>query len=152
MHHLIALSNKGNVFTLPLSKKACSNGQLGHLESNEDTLQKLNGIKAVQVAAGDEHSLIRTKNGTVLSFGSNSLGQLGLSSNTVGVSFHYPAIVKFEGLKCTNISAGGNNSMFVVENDSECEVYSCGDGRFGQLGIGVVQHLQPTPIKIKSLY
>ena len=42
-------------------------------------------------------------------------------------------------LKCTQIAAGGNNSAFVLEGATDCEVYVVGHGQYGQHGNGSVR-------------
>lgn len=108
-HHLLAVTNKGRTFSLPLSPSANSHRQLGTkqvfpvpdtpaqalasgpaLPPDSDPrfattltqIPALAGIKIDQVAASDRSSFVRTDEGRVLGFGANDFGQIGLGSNT----------------------------------------------------------------------
>ncbi|GMK55481.1 hypothetical protein CspeluHIS016_0205370 [Cutaneotrichosporon spelunceum] len=110
-HHLLAVTNKGRTFSLPLSPSGNTHRQLGtkqmipdeYTESPEKALEHgpplppesdprfattltqipaLAGIKIDQVAASDRSSFVRTDEGRVLGFGANDYGQIGLGSNS----------------------------------------------------------------------
>jgi len=51
-------------------------------------------------------------------------------------------------MQCTNIAAGGNVSLFVVEKDDtnvpggkDVEVLAVGNGQSGQMGVGIVSSI-----------
>ncbi|BEI93259.1 uncharacterized protein CcaverHIS019_0508870 [Cutaneotrichosporon cavernicola] len=110
-NHLLAVTNKGRTFSLPLSPSANTHRQLGTKqtftselkESPEKALKDgpplppqsdprfattltqipaLAGIKIDQVAASDRSSFVRTDEGRVLGFGANDFGQIGLGPNS----------------------------------------------------------------------
>lgn len=88
--HTVAMMDDGRVFTWGWP----AHGRLGHTfassieEEQEEMLSKrcvwepkqvelLKGVKIKSIAAGSDHTLAITQDGTLLSFGDNSLGQLG---------------------------------------------------------------------------
>ncbi|TXT14552.1 uncharacterized protein COLE_00745 [Cutaneotrichosporon oleaginosum] len=110
-HHLLAVTNRGRTFSLPLSPSANTHRQLGTKQtlpaavaaSPEKALADspslppesdprfattltqipaLAGIKIDQVAASERSSFVRTDEGRVLGFGANDYGQIGLGANT----------------------------------------------------------------------
>lgn len=73
--------------------------------------------------------------GEVLSWGSNSHGQLGLGKQ-VSRSVHTPALVAaLTGVAVTQISAGGSHTLFLTLPGL---VYCCGANQSGQLGLNRV--------------
>lgn len=110
-HHLLAVTNRGRTFSLPLSPSANTHRQLGtkqvfplpvpdtpaeaiaespalppesdpRFATTLTQIPALAGIKIDQVAASDRSSFVRTDEGRVLGFGANDFGQIGLGSNT----------------------------------------------------------------------
>ena len=84
-----------------------------------------------QISAGGHHSLALTEHGYVFAFGFASHGQLGLR-NTVNQS--EPQLVtdlRTKPIKA--VAAGWNHTLVLTERG---DIYSCGYGSFGQLGLG----------------
>lgn len=111
----------------------------------------LTGVKAL--AGGERHALALLANGTVLSWGSNSFGQLGDGTST---STHraIPAPVcavgatdcaanPLRGVRA--IGAGPLHSLAVLANGS---VVSWGDNGSGELGDGSGAWVQKTPVRV----
>ncbi len=90
--------------------------------------------KATAVAAGRGHGLA-LEGGHVFSWGDNELGQLGRTTTgecgAVPCSATPTKILGLEGV--TAISAGGDNSLALLENGT---VDSWGADQYGQLGVG----------------
>ncbi|EIW68906.1 hypothetical protein TREMEDRAFT_31511 [Tremella mesenterica DSM 1558] len=112
-HHLLAVTNKGRTFSLPISPAGNSHRQLGTRQiihtpfpvpaslSTSETppdlppeadprfattlteIPSLTGVNIAQVVASDRTSFVRTTGGRVLGFGANELGQVGLGSNAI---------------------------------------------------------------------
>ncbi|OCF31640.1 hypothetical protein I316_06645 [Kwoniella heveanensis BCC8398] len=106
-HHLLAVTNKGRTFSLPLSEKANSHRQLGTKQEFEEPLvtptiygepfpserdirfattlteiPSLAKIGIAQVATSERTSFVRTFTGHILGFGANENGQIGLGSTS----------------------------------------------------------------------
>lgn len=118
------------------------------------TLNRVQVPPAADVACGEHHSLVRTRDGRVFSFGSNEMLQLGLgpydrSRLIVAWPTEVPSLAGV-----TDIAAGGHTSYFVVEGPERTQVLAAGAGLYGQLGGGTWTHTLGTPtalVKITGL-
>jgi alpha-tubulin suppressor-like RCC1 family protein len=143
--HLVALSSKGNVFSLEIQPSS------QHDQLNPVSVPTL-GIPVDDISSGDFHTLIKTRDGRVFGFGANLYGELGPGNSGSPMSMikdpveiqtlwsrHYKSS-RPDNMKCTMIQAGGKTSFFVVEKQGqEQNVLSCGFGQNGQLGTGMVK-------------
>jgi len=99
------------------------------------------GLQAIQISAGNLHSLALGSNGYVYAWGWNSYGQLGDNTNDISEDSHSAFPVRVHdpdnpsdasmGLKATQISAGYNHSLAV---GSDGYAYAWGWNIKGQLG------------------
>ncbi|KAJ5561800.1 hypothetical protein N7535_003738 [Penicillium sp. DV-2018c] len=188
LEHVLLLTSSGRVFSAASSTENYpSLGQLGVERLTWSTRPKgpadfchevtaLQGIKIVQIAAGDYHSLALSKDGRLFGFGDNSFGQLGVEFEPERPFKDAPFSLKVEKLykknlyepKVTSIAAGGANTFFTVdarrvlgpeENAADvrdlgsvtADTWSCGRGIWGTLGNGKWIHLQDSPTKVKAL-
>jgi len=110
------------------------------------------------VAAGLDSALVVTSSGQLFAFGSNSYGQLGVSTNAgIGVNRPKPnprpVLVALPGKtgKVTKVAVGSDFSLVLT---SSGQLYTFGDNQDGQLGnstnLGIPQsesnpHAQPNP-------
>lgn len=83
------------------------------------------------VAAGSRHSLALRSDGSVLAFGSNDVGQLGVSDN-VGTPTPNPAPTVVPGLQGIIAIAAGADDSLALRSDGT--VWAFGLNEFGQLG------------------
>ncbi|KAL4946137.1 hypothetical protein BDV06DRAFT_208958 [Aspergillus oleicola] len=183
LEHVILLTSSGRVFSAAASSENYPTfGQLGIAGLNFATRQKgpvdaphevktPNGAKVTQIATGDYHSLLLTKEGDVLAFGDNSFGQLGMKFEPSAPFRDTPTPVLIGSLyggenlpQATGIAAGGANSFFTVDVQQAgptqdlkgagkvtSDIWTCGRGIWGALGNGKWTHLQDRPIKVKTL-
>lgn len=94
------------------------------------TINNKSAFLIKKIACGGTHTLALTNSGAVLSWGTGSYGQLGLSNQYLEVPT--PTLINFPNKELiTHIYAGLNHSMAIT---SEGKVYSWGDGTNGQLG------------------
>lgn len=84
------------------------------------------GGPAVDVAAGYSHSVVLRRDGSVIFFGDNDSGQLGVPGDFRDV----PALVPLPG-RCIGVAAGNSHTVALLEDGS---VVSWGSGRNGQQG------------------
>jgi alpha-tubulin suppressor-like RCC1 family protein len=127
----VLIDEAGRVLTVGKNKK----GQLGN-GLKQDSMRRpyvvevLARYYAIQVAAGECHSLVLTSGGDVFGSGSNEYGQLGFGP--------VPEVTRMTKIplpgKCIGIAAGPLGSMFAL-NDGR--VFSCGFNDVQQLGLGV---------------
>ncbi|OZJ03058.1 hypothetical protein BZG36_03779 [Bifiguratus adelaidae] len=189
-HHLLLTTSDGRVFAASLDDEGNSNGQLGigHMAPvNPGQLHEvagdLIGKQSIQVVAGERHSVVsyanlafypiaRTADGRAFTFGSNKFGQLcqgdySLSKLNIPepteVTLLYPSNrgSKPQALNVVQVSAGGNNTYFVVDKiDSNKETgvsrqvtqaFAAGMGQYGQLGNGMWSQMKGSPTKIAAV-
>eukprot|EP01010_Urceolus_cornutus_P002642 NODE_339_length_1766_cov_289.506698_g275_i0.p1 GENE.NODE_339_length_1766_cov_289.506698_g275_i0~~NODE_339_length_1766_cov_289.506698_g275_i0.p1 ORF type:complete len:575 (-),score=130.57 NODE_339_length_1766_cov_289.506698_g275_i0:23-1747(-) len=131
--HTILITQDGRAFAFGNNAK----GQLG-LSSVPYTYTPLQTARDkghfVQAACGVGHTLLRTREGKVFSFGANECGQLGTTTKIKKI-IETPTRVTgaIEFLNITQIAAGGEISFALSE---EGKVYGWGSVQYGALGIG----------------
>ena len=115
-----------------MSWGANSSGQLGRgtvSESECEAKQVVGGETVVKVVGGGAHTLATTLDGHLLTWGSNSAGQLGLDG---GGDMSVPTLVTLpKGVAVADMAAGWDFSVLV---DTEGCVWTCGGNVWGQLG------------------
>ncbi|KAL2809805.1 hypothetical protein BJX63DRAFT_423564 [Aspergillus granulosus] len=184
LEHILLLTSSGRVFSAAASTENFpSFGQLGipgltwatRPKGPVDACHEVQtppGSKVSEIAAGDYHSLLLTKDGDILAFGDNSFGQLGKQFDPSLSFSDRPTLMPVRELyrgeprlpKVTGIAAGGANSFFTVDVQQAgpvedlkgvgkvtSDVWTCGRGIWGALGNGKWTHLQDTPTKLKAL-
>ena len=125
---------------------ACSEPQLL-------TTLPANCAKPTAVACGGAHSLVLLEDGGVLGFGDDRNLQLGVRQRTVkDMRDGKPTVPTPTRLKCfppdskvAGIAAGGGgveggHSVFLLRREDGDEIWACGYGRFGQLGLHAYSH------------
>ncbi|KAK7205729.1 regulator of chromosome condensation 1/beta-lactamase-inhibitor protein II [Myxozyma melibiosi] len=123
----------------------------------------LRGFPIAQIAAGAKHSLARAADGRVWVFGSNLYGQLGMDYSVDTAFIPIPALLSLDRLyntrgaadvSCRYIAAGGDSSLFAVQNRKKGvaeDVWVCGAGLHGQHGSGRFNHTLGTPQRVRQL-
>ncbi|CAH7145622.1 probable E3 ubiquitin-protein ligase HERC6 [Phodopus roborovskii] len=107
-------------------------------------LRERNGLKLLQAASGERHSLLLFSNHQVYSCGDNSLGQLGQKR---GQNTKRPEPIKaLDTLHVNLVSCGKEHSIAVC---NEGTVFAWGAGSKGQLGIGEFKEISLTPMKVE---
>lgn len=191
LEHALLLTSSGRVYAAASSSESFpERGQLGipgltwltrpqGAFDQPHEIGQLKGFKAKKIATGDYHSLVLDDEGRVFAFGDNSLGQLGLPTDSGAPSIDSPSILPFNKLykgteltpKVTSIAAGGSNSFFTVDAartasqalQSEslaparalgkvvADTWATGEGIYGSLGTGKWTHISNGLQKIKAL-
>jgi len=136
-YHSLALASDGIVYAWGGNRY----GQLGNgnnINSNVpiavDTSGVLLGKTITAIAVGSEFSLALTSDGTVYSWGSNNLGQLGNGSTT---NTNVPVMAVTNGvLSGKTISAISAGLYHSIALSSDGMIYSWGHNFNGQLGNG----------------
>jgi len=121
-----------------------SSGQLGHgIGCDEHTPRIVNALQHLRItaaAAGYNHSLALTEDGTVFSWGENSHNQLGLGRSG-GWETLPQRVDALCAVKVCSMAAGGDISGFVT---SAGELLTMGYGLAGLLGHGdTTEQLEP---------
>ena len=98
----------------------------------------------VQTArAGENFTLIITKNGTAMSAGGNKYGQLGVQENS-GTGNPVGRFVKIMD-DVRKIEAGKYHGFLIKNDDS---LWGFGSNIYGQIGLNIFSDLNPIPVKI----
>lgn len=134
--HCCAVTKQGDVYSWGWNYT----GQLGHGDFTDRLspvllkplalAKALTGRKIVGVAAGSDHTVAVTDEGTVYTWGGNVNGQLGIKAEdklepTLLLSLHLK--------KISSVVCGGGHTMILTENGI---VYSWGRGANGRCGHG----------------
>jgi alpha-tubulin suppressor-like RCC1 family protein len=117
--HSLLLADDGSVFSFGYN----SSGMTGLGTTTGDTLiatpintSNLGGRKIAQISAGRIHNLLLAEDGTVFSFGSNLVGQLGLGTSGGIVSVATPIdTTNLGALTVTQIDAGNWFNLLIAE-------------------------------------
>ncbi|WFD00535.1 hypothetical protein MYAM1_003284 [Malassezia yamatoensis] len=240
-HHLLALSQQGMVWSLPVDEYANEYGQLGYttttlnavcvsepnqlipiasrlepriisrkklansdvhrndlplvnvstelpsdtslLGSNEirfatelRPVPALRDIPMAQIATGLQHSAAKSKAGRVVTWGRNTHGQLALGETVFGDTIAVPTEVRWPttivgpNAECTDLIAGGNNTMFVVRSTQaptakqdkdqptltgapkpRIDLLAAGSGSCGSLGNALRPQVCSSPVRVKNV-
>ena len=147
-HNLILLNN-GKVLAFGNNEKGqLGNGNVGGIlltpaevlfYDKVDTVKKV-----VDLDAGKNHSLVLLSNGSILSWGDNSSGQLGDSSFTDSSE---PIVVK--GISGVELIAAGDNFNLVVLEDATS--WAWGDNAKGQLGDNSIGLNKSIPVQMHGI-
>lgn len=140
--HSLALSSDGSIYAWGSN----SDGQLGD-GSTTDSHVPAEVVVADRtfsaIAAGEDHSLAIAADGSLYSWGGNTVGQLGDGSRTDRSS---PVLVSAPGKTFSTVSAGDFHSFATAVDGS---VFSWGynsDGQLGNTSIATSLSMQPTQI------
>lgn len=144
--HTVALGSDGRAYSWGDN----SDGQIGNGSSAQAISPAVaampTGIRFVQVAAGDYHSLAIDSDANVWAWGLNQQGQLGNNSTTNSsrpVKVQLPA-----GVKAVEVAGGWQNSAVV---GSDGVIYAWGDNSEGQLGNNsTTDSWKPVPVAMPA--
>lgn len=145
--HIAAVFDNGALFTCG----AGGAGQLGHNDrrsrSSFKQVSSLESRVAVDVVCGARHTLVVLNDGSLLAFGDNSRGQLGVGAP--GTSSTVPALVQaLWGVALIQVAAGDAHSLVLGASG---DVYAFGCNRHGQLGVGREPAQSALPLVVPSL-
>ena len=144
-----ALDSNGVVYSWGLN----SSGQLGNgtNASSDVPLSIANsgalaGKTIVSIAAGQSFAMALASDGTVITWGANSLGQLGIGSNS---GSNVPVIVT--ALSSKTITAIAAGAQFGLAAASDGTVWAWGNGTAGELGNGASSSTN-APVQVSSTF
>ncbi|XP_062851882.1 probable E3 ubiquitin-protein ligase HERC4 [Trichomycterus rosablanca] len=143
--HTVFLLGDGTVYTC-----GCNDlGQLGHDKARKkpEQVMALDAQNIVAVSCGEAHTLALNDNGQVFAWGLASDGQLGLANMEEYV--RVPRTIKsFSEVHIVQVACGYRHSLALSRRG---QVFSWGQNRYGQLGLGQEGPTVPTPQIIQSL-
>ena len=94
------------------------------------------GLRIVHVAAGFNHSMLRSRPGGILTCGGGDLGQCG-NGETAAVNAPPGSVSGLDATPASAIACGNFHSVALSREDGM--VYTWGEGRYGRLGHGTVE-------------
>lgn len=115
------------------------------LHPNITSPQRFTDYKVRLAVSGcvSAHSVLITEEGQAMSFGRNQFGQLGLNNTT---TTEQPTVVPvLQDKNVIGAACGRNHTMFLTDTGT---VYTCGDNRSGQCGVGNLQPNILAPMRI----
>ncbi|XP_021115129.1 probable E3 ubiquitin-protein ligase HERC4 isoform X4 [Heterocephalus glaber] len=145
LRHTVFVLDDGTVYTC-----GCNDlGQLGHEKSRKKPEQvvALDAQNIVAVSCGEAHTLALNDKGQVYAWGLDSDGQLGLLGSEECI--RVPRNIKsLSDIQIVQVSCGYYHSLALSKAS---EVFSWGQNKYGQLGLGIDCKKQTSPQLIKSL-
>ncbi|XP_077073484.1 putative E3 ubiquitin-protein ligase HERC4 isoform X1 [Siphateles boraxobius] len=143
--HSVFLLEDGTVYTC-----GCNDlGQLGHDKGRKKPEQvvSLDAQNIVAVSCGESHTLALNDKGQVFAWGLGSDGQLGLSN--IEDCLRVPRTVKsLSEVHITQVACGYWHSLALARGG---QIFSWGQNKYGQLGLGMQGASVSTPQVIQSL-
>lgn len=129
--HMVLLADDGSAYTWRDAE-----GMSPSATGGPTRLESMAGKEAVAVAAGDDHSLVITSEGSAYAFGLNDCGQLGVPE-AIHSTQHIVDIRAFgpesHQHRAVAAAAGGGNTL--VYTESGC-LFAFGSGDDGRTGLG----------------
>ena len=130
--HSIAVCNSGEMYAWGAGEY----GQLGNrCRYNKNTPERVffpEHEQVQKISAGKNHTMILTKRGTLHAFGGDNLGQLGLLGKKKIVD-EPTQITYMSNVHVEDVSCGTFHTLILIK---PYHVFSTGNNRFGQLGLG----------------
>ncbi|MEM0324784.1 MAG: DUF2341 domain-containing protein, partial [Candidatus Aenigmatarchaeota archaeon] len=137
-YHTCALLSNGSIMCWGYNYY----GQLGigYTSDYEPYPQQVIGIdNAIAISSGYAHTCALLSNGTIMCWGDNGFGQLGIGYTSGPIPYPQQVIGIDNAIA---ISSGGDNTCALLSNGS---IMCWGLNYFGQLGIGYISYYEPTP-------
>jgi len=132
--HTVVATAEGECYTFGIG----GYGQLGHNSQRDEhcprKVDALQGRHVNGVTAAGFHSLVRTKEGEVLSFGDGAAGQLGHGLDTD--EWVPREVGRLAGVNVVEFSTSGHHTACVTEEGALFTFGEGGDGRLGHGGFG----------------
>ncbi|XP_029465562.1 probable E3 ubiquitin-protein ligase HERC4 isoform X2 [Rhinatrema bivittatum] len=143
--HTVFVLEDGTVYTC-----GCNDlGQLGHEKARKKPKQvgALDAQNIVAVSCGEAHTLALNDKGQMFSWGLATDGQLGLPGTDDYI--RVPRNIKgLSDIQIMQVACGSYHSLALSKGS---EVYSWGQNKYGQLGLGFEYKKQISPQLVKSL-
>ena len=156
--HTAALSEDGELYTWGWGGSFFQGaGALGHGDKTTrhepEVVQALldDELSVEEVQCGKAHTLLRTNDGEVWSFGKGEYGRLGNGSSS-DLLLPEPVDLLLDIGKCTRIACGSSFSLALMENGT---LYAWGRNEQGQCGVGGsmsmdVYSMEDYPMEVKG--
>ncbi|XP_042315284.1 probable E3 ubiquitin-protein ligase HERC4 isoform X4 [Sceloporus undulatus] len=145
LRHTVFVLDDGTVYTC-----GCNDlGQLGHEKSRKrpEQVGALDAQNIVAVSCGEAHTLALNDKGQVYAWGFAAEGQLGLPGTEEYI--RVPRNIKsLSDVQIVQVACGYYHSLALSKGS---EVFSWGQNKHGQLGLGYDYKKQTSPQLIKSL-
>lgn len=143
-NHILQLTRDGFVFSYGTGDFSVTGHGGSQAVLKPRILKHLSDKRVVQIACGENHSLILTDKNDVYSWGRGYEGQLGISDK-IEIAAKPNYVKAFFGVPVTFIACGAFYSLAITH---ENKLYGWGEARLGQLGLGVKTRMVRTPTHI----
>lgn len=131
-------------------------------------VQSLRDVKVSQIAAGNDHSVVRTSTGKVLGWGRQTHGQTGMGAQIALEAVPKPSEIVLSkafpnssvDIECTDVAAGADNTFFTMSRRepgtrggvaSKVDVLAVGKGQWGTLGNAMWNQVTVVPARVKTV-
>lgn len=127
----------------------------------------LRDVKVAQIAAGSEHSVVRTTQGKVLGWGRQTHGQTGMGAQIALEAIPVPTEIVLSksfsnsnvDIICTDVTAGADNTFFTMQRREpgtvgtgiKVDVLAVGKGQWGSLGNAMWNQVSVVPARVKTV-
>ncbi|KAM6971878.1 E3 ISG15--protein ligase HERC5-like [Aplochiton taeniatus] len=133
----------GHKHSLVITQAVCMHGNNEPGSSSPRRIESLSRLPLAQITAGGDHSFVWLNGQTVIGWGKNTSGQLGLGDTT---DRNVPTQVLFIDMKKTVFIACGKDHTVILTKDGTVFTFGC--GQYGQLGHNsLMDDLQPRVVE-----
>uniref|UniRef100_A0A8R1TTY3 RCC1-like domain-containing protein n=1 Tax=Onchocerca volvulus TaxID=6282 RepID=A0A8R1TTY3_ONCVO len=131
--HLLCLTIHGKVYAFGRNRFGqCGVGHTDELTVATEVVGNYGSARII--CAGHYHSALINEKGNAFTWGWSFHGQLGINTRCSFIDKLVPNLVKSLNGRVISVACGYAHTLFLMESGV---VYSCGNGSYGQLGIGV---------------
>ena len=142
----VCISSSGDIYSFGTHSKT-GHGHKEEIVSKPTVISFLQSISIKSISCTDGNTVCVDENGSVLVFGSNSYGSLGIGLDPESFSFASTPQTISNLPPIKSVCCGYFFTIFLSENGC---LYSVGDNYYGQLGIGNNEYCN-SPQKIDTL-
>ncbi|VIO87205.1 Uncharacterized protein BM_BM3167 [Brugia malayi] len=146
--HLLCLTIHGKVYAFGRNRFGqCGVGHTSEITVAAEIVDNYGSARAV--CAGHYHSALINEEGYAFTWGWSFYGQLGINTRSSFTDELVPSLVKSLNGRVISVACGYAHTLFLMESGV---VYSCGNGSYGQLGVGaeIKKRFEPEAVPVPN--